>query len=94
MRNDILKGFLLLVILIVALQACGTEGVKLEPTDRAMIDTLIKRETMVMATQMDKWCTDSTPIIRQKMIDSLLIVREQEIIQKTTAIPNGSPQQF
>ncbi len=88
MRKDISR-FMVILSAIVALNACGTEGVKLEPDDRALIDTLVKREMAIMTTKIDNWCKDSTPIIRQKMVDSLLIVREQEILQKTSELPNG-----
>lgn len=86
---SILKGIFSFFILAMVVASCGTEGVKLEPDDRAMIDTLIKRETAVLTVKMDNWCKDSTPILRQKMIDSLMIVREQEILQKTSGLPTN-----
>ena len=39
-----------------------------------------------MAAEIDKLCKDSTPIFRQHFIDSLLIVREQEILKQTSVI--------
>jgi hypothetical protein len=88
MRKDISR-FMIILSAIIALNACSTEGVKLEPDDRALIDTLVKREMSIMTVKMDNWCKDSTPILRQKMVDSLLIVREQEIMQKTSELPSG-----
>jgi hypothetical protein len=88
MRKDI-SQFMIILSAIIALNACSTEGVKLEPDDRALIDTLVKREMAIMTVKMDNWCKDSTPILRQKMVDSLLIVREQEIMQKTSELPSG-----
>ena len=89
MKKDILR-FVVSLGVITAFSACGTEGVKLEPNDRPLIDTLIKKELALMAKKMDQWCVDSTPIIRQRMIDSLVILREQEIRQKISEIPNNN----
>ena len=62
---------------------CHTEGVKLERDDRILIDTLVARRIAVLSVEMDEWCKDSSPILRQKMVDSLMIVREQEILKGT-----------
>ena len=62
---------------------CHTEGVKLERDDRILVDTLVTRQIAVLSVEMDKWCKDSSPILRQKMVDSLMILREQEILKGT-----------
>jgi hypothetical protein len=52
-----------------------------------MIDTLSSRKISQLSVEMDKWCRDSAPIIKQKMIDSLMLVREQEILKQAQQLP-------
>lgn len=59
---------------------CKTEGVKLDYEDRVVVDTLVTRQIVGLAIEMDKWCKDSSPVLRQRMVDSLMKVREQEIM--------------
>lgn len=59
---------------------CKTEDVKLGYEDRVVIDTLVTRQIAGLAMEMDKWCKDSSPVLRQRMVDSLMKVREQEIM--------------
>jgi hypothetical protein len=66
--------------------SCHTEGVKLTPDDRFRIDTLSSSKTSAMASDLDKWCKDSTPVYRQHFVDSLVLVREQEILKQTSTI--------
>jgi hypothetical protein len=66
---------------------CNTEGgVKLTPDDRYRIDTLTSRKTSELSASLEAWCKDSTPIFRQHFIDSLVIVREQEILKQTSTM--------
>jgi hypothetical protein len=39
------------------------------------------------AKRLDSLCKDSTPIWRQRAVDSLLYLREQEILRQTQSIP-------
>ncbi len=75
--------FYLLFNLLFAFAACESEPVKLDRDDRVMIDTLANRQIFAMVAELDKWCKDSTPVLRQRMVDSLMIVREQEILRQT-----------
>ncbi len=81
--KKILSVFCLLSILLFAFAACESEAVKLTRDDRSMIDTLANRQIFAMVAELDKWCKDSTPVLRQRMVDSLMIVREQEILRQT-----------
>lgn len=78
--------FLSLGVCFLSFSSCDTEGVKLSRDDRFRIDTTTNRKTVEMAAEIDKLCKDSTPIFRQHFIDSLLIVREQEILKQTSVI--------
>ncbi len=82
-----------LILIIVSLAfvlilptACKEEAVKLTRDDRDRIDTLSQKEIVRITPDLDRYCRDSAPILRQHYIDSLLIVREQEILQKTVPI--------
>ena len=72
---------------ILPFTSCNTEGVKLSRDDRYRIDTLTSRQTNELSSALDKICRDSTPMFRQHFVDSLLIVREQEILKQTPIIP-------
>lgn len=81
------KYILLFALTLLLFSSCSTEGVvKLTSDDRFRIDTLSSRQTSELASQMDKWCKDSTPIYRQHFVDSLVIVREQEILKQISPI--------
>ncbi len=81
------KNIFLLALSFLLFPSCHTEGVvKLTSDDRFRIDTLSSRQTMVLASEMDKWCKDSTPFYQQRFVDSLVIVREQEILKQTSTI--------
>ena len=81
------KNIFLLALSFLLFSHCHTEGVvKLTSDDRFRIDTLSSRQTAELASEMDKWCKDSTPFYRQRFVDSLVIVREQEILKQTSAI--------
>jgi hypothetical protein len=75
-----------LFVLIYALAACDTEGVKLNRGDREHIDTTSSKIIYAMSKQWDSLCLDSTPIWRQRAVDSLLQVREREIMMQTQPI--------
>ncbi len=66
--------------------ACHTEGVKLNADDRVAIDTLSGNAIKSLTPELEKQCKDSTDVLRKRLVDSLVIVREQEIIMQT--VPN------
>ena len=66
--------------------ACKDEAVKLTRDDREMIDTLAQKEINGITPDLDRYCRDSAPILRKQYVDSLIIVREQEILQKSVPI--------
>lgn len=81
MKKNIFFFFILLF------SNCNTEGVvKLTSDDRFRIDTLSNRQNNILNPELDKWCKDSTPIYRQHFVDSLVIVREQEILKQTSTM--------
>jgi hypothetical protein len=76
------------LVLITTQIACNTEGaIKLNTDDRTKIDTLSAKQISMLSVEMDQWCRDSAPILKQKMIDSLMLVREQEIIRQSQPLP-------
>jgi predicted small lipoprotein YifL len=82
------KNIIASLLLISALTACNTEGpIKLNTDDRNMIDTLSSRKISLLSLEMDQWCRDSAPILKQRIIDSLMFVREQEILKQTQPLP-------
>jgi hypothetical protein len=85
--NVFKKSIFCFLLVVIALTACNTGGVKLNTDDRNMIDTLSLRKISLLSVEMDKWCIDSAPILKQKMIDSLMLVREQEILRQSQSLP-------
>jgi hypothetical protein len=76
-------NILFFLVLFLAQTACNTEGpIKLNTDDRNMIDTLSSRKISLLSVEMDNWCRDSAPILKQKIIDSLMLLREQEILRQ------------
>lgn len=67
---------------------CKNNEVIFTKDDRTFIDTTTASQTIKMSKDLDKWCVDSTPIIRQKFIDSLLIVRQTEINKRLSGSNN------
>ena len=66
--------------------ACKQEAVKLNRDDRERIDTLAQKEIIRITPELDRYCHDSASILRKHYVDSLLIVREQEILQKSVPV--------
>jgi hypothetical protein len=66
--------------------ACHTEGVKLNREDRIAIDTLSQKEIQGLTVQLDKTCQDSADVLRQRLVDSMVVAREREIMMQT--LPN------
>jgi hypothetical protein len=78
------KSIFYFFLVVITLIACNTEGaIKLNTDDRNKIDTISARQISMLSVEMDQWCRDSAPILKQKMIDSLMLVREQEIMRQT-----------
>ena len=63
--------------------ACDTEGVKLNGNDRVAVDTLSSSAIAKLTPILDKQCRDSSDVLRKKLVDSLVILREREIIMQT-----------
>jgi hypothetical protein len=87
MHGKLSKIFKLLgscgLIYLLALTSCESDVVKLDRGDRLFIDTTASKEMNRLAPELDKWCTDSSPVLIKKLTDSLVLVREQEILQKS-----------
>ena len=63
--------------------SCGEKGVKLNADDRLAIDTLSANAIKTLAVELDKNCKDSADVLRKQLVDSLVAVREREIIMQT-----------
>jgi hypothetical protein len=66
--------------------ACKEEAVKLTRADRDAIDTLVQKQVVQITPELDRYCRDSSPILRKKYVDSLLLVRQQEILQQSVPV--------
>ncbi|MDZ7880056.1 MAG: hypothetical protein U5L45_20430 [Saprospiraceae bacterium] len=66
--------------------ACTEEGVKLTRADRDGIDTIVQTNIAQITPELDRYCRDSSAILRKYYMDSLLIVRQQEIQQQAVPI--------
>ena len=77
---------LLLAACQLSFSACNTEGVKLNRADREQIDTLVARQVQTLAGELDKYCRDSSAALRQRYVDSLLVVREREIMMQNQPV--------
>ena len=64
----------------------NTEGVKLNADDRVAIDTISGNAIKSLTPELEKQCKDSADVLRKRLVDSLVIVREQEIMMQ--AVPN------
>lgn len=71
------------VIFAAAPTACQQEGVKLSRADRDMIDTIVQKEIVKITPELDAYCRDSASVLRKNYVDSLLIVRQREILQQS-----------
>jgi hypothetical protein len=85
MKKIIITAFSLVVFTVLP-TACKEEGVKLTRADRDGIDTITQKQIVQMMPEIDRYCRDSSPILRKYYMDSLLIVRQQEIQQQAVPI--------
>jgi hypothetical protein len=76
----------LLAFAIILPTACQEDAVKLTRADRDAIDTLVQKQLVQIKPELERYCRDSSPILRKKYVDSLLIVRQQEILQQSIPI--------
>lgn len=76
MTKKTIAGFI--IISVFAVQ-CKNDGLILTKDERTIIDTTSSSQISKLNKEFDTWCKDSTPVIRQKFVDSLLIVRQTEI---------------
>ncbi len=87
MKNIFLKFHSLsFAFCLLLFSSCKDEGVKLTGDDRMGIDTLSTNAIKSLTPELDKQCKDSADVLRQYLVDSLVIVREQEIMMQ--AVPN------
>jgi hypothetical protein len=63
--------------------SCGDKGIKLNGNDRVAIDTLSANAIKALTVELDKKCKDSADVLRKQLVDSLVVVREREIIMET-----------
>ena len=72
-----------LALCLLLFASCGGEGVKLNGNDRVAIDTLSANAIKALTVELDKKCKDSADVLRKQLVDSLVVVREREIIMQT-----------
>lgn len=58
------------------------QTIKIDSAMRRRIDTTTSREINLLSAQMDAFCRDSSPILIQRAADSMLAVRQQELLKK------------
>jgi hypothetical protein len=75
-----------LAVFAVLPTACKEEGVKLTRADRDGIDTIAQKQIVQIMPEIDRYCRDSAAVLRKYYMDSLLIVRQQEIQQQTVPV--------
>ena len=76
MSKKIIAGFIFLSVFALH---CKNDDIILTKDERTIIDTTSSGQILKLSKDLDTWCKDSTPMIRQKFIDSLLTVRQAEI---------------
>ena len=87
MKNIFLKFYSLsFAFCLFLFTACKDEGVKFTADDRVAIDTLSANTIKNVTPELEKQCKDSADVLRKRLVDSLVIVREQEIMMQ--AVPN------
>lgn len=72
-----------IALCLLFITSCGEKGVKLNADDRLAIDTLSANAIKTLAVELDKNCKDSADVLRKQLVDSLVAVREREIIMQT-----------
>jgi hypothetical protein len=85
MKNIIFILFTLAVVIVLP-TACKEEAVKLTRADRDAIDTIVQKNIVQITPELDRYCRDSSPILRKQYMDSLLLVRQQEILQQSIPV--------
>jgi hypothetical protein len=80
--------FILTTLAIVSIlpTACKEEAVKLTRADRDAIDTIVQKNIVQITPELDRYCRDSSPILRKYYVDSLLLVRQREIQQQAVPV--------
>ena len=87
MKNMCLKFFFLsFPFCLFLFTSCKDEGVKLTADDRVAIDTLSVNAIKSVTPELEKQCKDSADVLRKRLVDSLIIVREQEIMMQAVPI--------
>jgi hypothetical protein len=74
---------LLIAVYPLLFTSCGNQEVKLNGNDRVAIDTLSANAIAKLTPILDKQCKDSSDMLRKRLVDSLVVVREREIIMQT-----------
>lgn len=83
MSNFIRFCALLLAFAPLFFTSCGEQDVKLNANDRVAIDTLSASAIAKLTPELDKRCKDSSDALRKRLVDSLVVVREREIMTQT-----------
>jgi hypothetical protein len=80
--------FILITLAITSIMptACKEEAVKLTRADRDAIDTIVQKNIVQITPELDRYCRDSSSILRKYYVDSLLLVRQREIQQQAVPV--------
>jgi hypothetical protein len=73
----------LLFFIIFFQWACNTDSsIKIDSSMRRRIDTTTSRQINLLSAQMDAYCRDSSAALIQRAADSMLAVRQKEVLNK------------
>jgi hypothetical protein len=77
-----MKYNLLLLLLLFELSCNSDHSIKIDASMRRRIDTSTSRQINLLSVQLDAFCRDSSPVLIQYAADSMLAVRQQEVLKK------------
>jgi hypothetical protein len=77
-----MKYKLLLLLLLFELGCNSDNSIKIDASMRRRIDTSTSRQINLLTVQLDAFCRDSSAVLIQRAADSMLAVRQQEVLKK------------
>ncbi|MEY4934193.1 MAG: hypothetical protein RIS64_552 [Bacteroidota bacterium] len=77
-----MKYILLLFTIFFGMSCNSDQTIKIDSAMRRRIDTTTSRQINLLSAQMDAYCRDSSAVLIQRAADSMLAVRQQELLKK------------
>jgi hypothetical protein len=75
--------YILFLFLIFFEWGCNSDQtIKIDSATRRYIDTTTSRQINLLSAQLDAYCRDSSAELIQRAADSMLAVRQQELLKK------------